>query len=212
MIDLLSLILDPCFPENQPILTLWGSIRAGHLRTRSRCIFNPSDLKWPKTIEVPTKQPCSLTKALISLSNCSSVMLLKRDNWLRPNSDTLWWIVQREPSTIRVISQLKPRKQSSTNVSSFMSNFGLPTYPVSTLFGELSEIMATCDHLVRIGNSPLRWQSQNINWKFLVISTTASLLVCDTKWHTFCKAWTAFSKRMVKLSVITMSFFDWCCS
>ena len=29
----------------QRILTLRGSTRARHLRTRSRCIFNPSDLK-----------------------------------------------------------------------------------------------------------------------------------------------------------------------
>ena len=44
----------------QRIQTFWGSTRARHLRTRSRCIINPSDLNWPKTIEEPTKQPCSL--------------------------------------------------------------------------------------------------------------------------------------------------------
>ena len=116
------------------ILTLRGSTRARHLWTRSRCILNPSDLKWPKTIEVPTKQPCSFRKALTLLSNCSSVMSLKRDRWVRPNSDTLRWIVQRETSNIREMSsQLKPRERSSTNVSSLMSNFGLQTCLVSTL-------------------------------------------------------------------------------
>ena len=142
-------------------------------------------------------------------------MSLKRDKWVRPNSDTLRWIVQRETSNIREMSsQVKPRERSSTNVSSFMSNFGLPTCLVSTLFGEFSEKTATCEHLVRLGNSHLRWQSQNINWKFLAISRTASLLVCDTNWDTFCKARTAFSKRngIVKFSVIAMSFVDRCCS
>ena len=116
---------------------------------------------------------------------------------------TLWWIVQHETSNIREMSsQLKPRERSSTNVSSLMSNFGLPTCPVSTLFGKLSDKTATCEHLVRLGNSHLQWQSQNINWKFLAVSRTASLLVCDTKWDTFCKARNEFSKRIVKFSVI----------
>ena len=68
--------------------------------------------------------------------------------------------------------------------------------------------------IVRLGNSHLRWQSQNINWKFLAISRTASLLARDTKWDrdTFCEARTAFSKRIVKFSVIAMSFVDRCCS
>lgn len=57
-----------------------------------------------------------------------------------------------------------------------------------------------------------RWQSQNINWKFKAISRNASLLVYDTKWDTLCKARTAFSKRIVKFSVIAMSFAHWCCS
>ena len=74
----------------QRILTLRGSTHARHFRTCSRCIFNPSDLKWPKIMEVPTKQPCSFKKALTLLPNCSSVMSLKRDRWVRPNSDTLW--------------------------------------------------------------------------------------------------------------------------
>ena len=84
----------------QRILTLRGSTRARHLRTRSRCILNHSDLKWPKTIEAPTKQPCSFRKELTLLSNSSSVMSLKRYRWVRPNSDTLRWIVQRETSSI----------------------------------------------------------------------------------------------------------------
>ena len=57
-----------------------------------------------------------------------------------------------------------------------------------------------------------RWQSQNINWKFKAISRTASLLVYDTKWDTLCKARTAFSKRIVKFSVIAMSFVERSCS
>ena len=36
--------------------------------------------------------------------------------------------------------------------------------------------------------------------------------LCDTKWDTFCKARTAFSKRIVKFSVIAMSFVDRCYS
>ena len=62
----------------QRILTLWGPTRARHLRTRSRCIIYPSDLKWPKTTEEPAKQPSSLRNALTLLSNCSSVTSLKR--------------------------------------------------------------------------------------------------------------------------------------
>ena len=59
---------------------------------------NPSDLKWPKTIEVPTKQPCSFRKALTLLSNCSSVMSLKRMKWdryVKPNSER-WVAYDRE--------------------------------------------------------------------------------------------------------------------
>ena len=69
--------------------------------------------------------------------------------------------------------------------------------------------------VIRLGNSHLRWQSQNINWKFLVISRTTSLLVCDTKSDTFCrfcKARTAFSKRILKFSIIAISFVGRCCS
>ena len=141
----------------QRILTFWGSTRARYLHTRSRYIINLSDLKWPKTIEEPTKQPCSLRNALTLLSNRSSVTSLKRGRWLRPNSDTLRWIVQRETTNMRAISsQLKPRERSSINVSSFISYFGLPTRPLTTLFGEESDKTATCEHLVRLGNSHLR--------------------------------------------------------
>ena len=95
-----------------------------------RYTLNLSDLKWPKTIEDPTKQPCSLRKVLTLLSSWPSVMSLKRGRWLRSNSDTLRWIFQRETSNIRVISsQLKPCERSSTNVSSFRSNFGHPVCP-----------------------------------------------------------------------------------
>ena len=132
---------------------------------------------------------------------------------VRPNSNTLRWIVQRETSNIREMSsQLKPRERSSINVSFLMSNFGLPTSLVSTLFGEPKNKMATCEHLVQLGNSHLLWQSQNISWKFLVIFRTASLSVCDRNRDTFCKAQTAFSRWIVKFSVIAMSFIDWCCS
>ena len=142
----------------QRIQTFWGPTRARHLRTRSRCIVNPSDLKWPKTIEEPTKQPCSLWNALTLLSNCSSATSLKRGRWLRPNSDTLRWIVQRETSNMRAISsQLKPSwERSSINVSSFMSYFGLPTCPLTTLFGEESDKTATRAHLVQLENSHLQ--------------------------------------------------------
>ena len=67
--------------------------------------------------------------------------------------------------------------------------------------------LVTKRHLVNmlfdleIHNNDGRWHSQNINWKFLAISRTASLLVHDTKWDTFCKARTTFSKRIVKFSV-----------
>ena len=80
------------------------------------------------------------------------------------------------------------------------------------LFGEPSNKIATCEYLVRLQYSHLGWQSQNISWKFLVIFRTASLSVCDTKRDTFCKAQTAFSRWIVKFSVIATSFIDRCCS
>ena len=89
-----------------------------------------------------------------------------------------------------------------------MSNFGLPT----------------CLHLLYLVNLETKRQLANIvfdleihtydgsPWKFLVISRTVSLLVCDTKCDTLCKARTAFSQRIVKFSVIVMSFVGRCCS
>ena len=39
-----------------------------------------------------------------------------------------------------------------------------------------------------------------------------SLLASDTNGDRFCKAWTAFSNRIVKFSFKEMSLVDWCCS
>ena len=68
------------------------------MQPRSTILNDPKPLKFRQTL----------------LSNCSSVMSLKRDRWVRPNSHTLRRIVQRETGNIRkMTSQLKPRKRSS---------------------------------------------------------------------------------------------------